>query len=210
MLCHKSTSGYRNSFHRLLLRSTFSRNLSTRFDFLPLFSFPLSFSRNHRANFVPDISPSPLLIFHSIEFERSGIETLAKYKRIVREMLEQLLHRTKRTISSDQRIADPRNVATQHNVAVLCVETKAGRRPVGEKEKAEKKKESCKIRSKTPRSLSLLSVSFDPSRIGKTRCIPIFLFLYSLFPPKNMAKNRVILILRREGNYATRILFFNR
>lgn len=67
-------------------------------------------------------------------------------------MLEQLLHRTKRTISSDQRIADPRNVATQHNVAVLCVETKAGRRPVGEKEKAEKKKESCKIRSKTPRS----------------------------------------------------------
>lgn len=154
MLCHKSTSGYRNSFHRLLLRSTFSRNLSTRFDFLPLFSFPLSFSRNHRANFVPDISPSPppLLIFHSIEFERSGIETLAKYKRIVREMLEQLLHRTKRTISSDQRIADPRNVATQHNVAVLCVETKAGRRPVGEKEKAEKKKESCKIRSKTPRS----------------------------------------------------------
>lgn len=152
MLCHKSTSGYRNSFHRLLLRSTFSRNLSTRFDFLPLFSFPLSFSRNHRANFVPDISPSPLLIFHSIEFERSGIETLAKYKRIVREMLEQLLHRTKRTISSDQRIADPRNVATQHNVAVLCVETKAGRRPVGEKEKAEKKKESCKIRSKTLRS----------------------------------------------------------
>lgn len=140
-------------------------------------------------------------------------------------MFEQLVHRTKRTISSDQRIVDPRNVATQHNVAssrgrVVC-RNESGKKRKGKSEKEEKKismaldklrdKQSCKIRSKTPPRNSLL-LSFDPNGTGRTRCIPPLRSFYSfILPPPKMAKNRcrVILILRREGNYATRILFFN-
>lgn len=56
-------------------------------------------------------------------------------------MFEQLVHRTKRTISSDQRIVDPRNVATQHNVAssrVVC-RNESGKKRKRKSEKEEKK-----------------------------------------------------------------------
>lgn len=120
-------------------------------------------------------------------------------------MFEQLVHRTKRTISSDQRIVDPRNVATQHNVAssrgrVVC-RNESGKKRKGKSEKEEKKismaldklrdKQSCKIRSKTPPGNSLL-LSFDPNGTGRTRCIPplrSFYFFILPPPPENGEKS---------------------
>lgn len=142
-------------------------------------------------------------------------------------MFEQLVHRTKRTISSDQRIVDPRNVATQHNVAssrgrVVC-RNESGKKRKRKSEKEEKKismaldklrgnkvaKSGAKLLLGTP-PCCFPSIQMELEELNVSRHFDLSISLFFPPPPK-MAKNRcrVILILRREGNYATRILFFN-
>lgn len=118
-------------------------------------------------------------------------------------MFEQLVHRTKRTISSDQRIVDPRNVATQHNVAssrgrVVC-RNESGKKRKRKSEKEEKKismaldklrgnkvaKSGAKLLLGTPCCFPSIQMELEELDVSRHFDLSIPLF----FPPKNGEKS---------------------